>query len=346
MKTVSVVMATYNGGRFISEQLKSLADQDTLPAELIIADDGSTDRTLKIVEDFSGTAPFPVVVKRNEQRLGYGENFLSAARLATGDIVAFCDQDDVWHPTKLTIAVGRISDEGADLLVHAAGVIDQDGHRTGIFSQGITKRHVYQPLELGPWVVLYGCCMVFSRKLLTIIDSDRRGGHTFEHEGLLSHDLWIYFLATSLGRVAVDNRPLIDYRQHQANVTPSILAGGPRVWLRSLGTAADPRLRRDSIAEHRSRILHELGASSEDMLVRQAATHAAHYWRSIARFEHSRIEFYAAEPITSRAKMCAELVRSGGYRIFRSGGLGPRLLLKDILVGVLHGRQLAHRLTR
>ena len=97
--TVSVVMATYNGAAFIDEQLRSLAAQTVLPSELVVSDDGSTDGTLVHVERFAEVAPFPVLVLRNTEPLGYGENFLRAARLATGDCIALCDQDDVWLPT-------------------------------------------------------------------------------------------------------------------------------------------------------------------------------------------------------------------------------------------------------
>ena len=76
-----------------------------LPAELIVSDDGSDDGTPDVVARFARDAPFPVVVRRNDRPRGYGENFLGALELATGEFVAFCDQDDVWHPTKLEAAL-------------------------------------------------------------------------------------------------------------------------------------------------------------------------------------------------------------------------------------------------
>jgi glycosyltransferase involved in cell wall biosynthesis len=77
---ISVALCTYNGGRFLREQLESLASQSVLPAELQVGDDGSTDNTLEIVEEFARTAPFPVGIARNERQLGYGENFIQTAR--------------------------------------------------------------------------------------------------------------------------------------------------------------------------------------------------------------------------------------------------------------------------
>lgn len=339
LPTVSVVMATYNGDRFLAEQLRSLTFQTLLPTELIVSDDGSEDATLEQVEAFRRTAPFPVVVRRNERRLGYGENFLTAAQAAQGEYIAFCDQDDVWHPAKLQTAVSTLDRTGADLFVHAATVIDEGGRRQGLFDQNITAPAVHPPLVLGPWSVFYGFTMVFSRRLFELVDVRRRGPHTFEHEGELSHDLWIYFLATSLGRVALDDRPLVEYRRHGRNMTPHVLGGGLRSWTASLGPAADPGLRRDQIAAHRAALMDELRSTATAGSTQEAAGRAADYWRRIARSEAARLGFYAADRGLRRAAGCGALIRAGGYRSFRHGGLGSRLLLKDVVAGVLRVRR-------
>ncbi len=345
MTNVSVVMATYNGADFISEQLDSLAAQTRLPDELVVSDDGSSDVTVEIVRRFRRRAPFPVVVRQNHQRLGYGENFLSAACLATGDYIAFCDQDDIWHPDKIAISFGELVSTGADLFVHTATMIDRSGQRIGHFSQGISKKAVYAPLHLPPWSVFYGCTMMFPRRLLGVFDISRRGAHTFEHHGQLSHDLWIYFLATTLGRVIVDSIPLIDYRQHGANATPSITSTGPRAWVHSLGVAAHPKLPRAAVAEHRAQLLEELTGKVTDPELAGTAGRAARYWRKISRYERARLDMYAGRTLAARAHDCARLIGSGGYRPFDCGGLGRQLLLKDVLVGLLQlhqpNRQLA-----
>ena len=98
---ISIAMATYNGSKYLREQLDSLAAQTLPPCELVVTDDGSTDDTLGILDRFRRRAPFPVHLHRNEQRLGYRDNFLKAAQLCSGELIAFCDQDDVWMPDKL-----------------------------------------------------------------------------------------------------------------------------------------------------------------------------------------------------------------------------------------------------
>lgn len=341
MGTVSVVMATFSGASFIDEQLLSLAAQTSLPFELIVSDDGSADGTLDIVDEFRKDSPFPVTVVRNDQRLGYGENFLKAASLADGEYIAFCDQDDVWHPDKLATALERLSQTDADLFVHTVRAVDRDRNVIGLFSQGIRRNAVHSALQLAPWSVFYGCSMVFPKNLLTLVDPARRGRHTFEYQGMLSHDLWVYFLATSLGTVVLESRPLLDYRQHHGNATPHAIRAGSRfrAWTSSLGLAADPKLARNEIARGRSAIMDELSIRSSEVPVRQAAKRAAAYWRTIARYEDARLELYSATGVPRRVQSCFRLVRFGGYRAFHKGGLGHQLLLKDLLVGVLQARR-------
>ena len=94
----------------------------------------------------------------------------------------------------------------------------------------------------------------------------------------MSHDLWVNFLATTLGRVVVVTTPLMDYRQHGGNAV-NITARGPRVWVRSLGIAPHPKLPRAAVAEDRAQLLDELGRSTSDPELGRTATRAAAYWR-------------------------------------------------------------------
>jgi glycosyltransferase involved in cell wall biosynthesis len=97
----SVAMCTYNGGRYLGEQLESLLTQHRLPDELVVCDDGSTDCTVALLEKFAAKAPFPVRFFQNPLNLGYSRNFAQAMRICDGDLIALADQDDVWYPEKL-----------------------------------------------------------------------------------------------------------------------------------------------------------------------------------------------------------------------------------------------------
>lgn len=103
MSRISIAMCTYNGARFLQEQLASIAAQQRLPDEMVVCDDGSTDTTLEILEKFSQTVSFPVRIVRNPVNLGSTKNFEQAMRLCTGDLIALSDQDDVWLPHKLAV---------------------------------------------------------------------------------------------------------------------------------------------------------------------------------------------------------------------------------------------------
>ncbi len=153
---ISVAMATFNGETFLREQLDSLSQQELLPYELIVGDDGSTDRTLEIIEDFAVKAPFPVRITSNPKNLGFGDNFLAAAQRCTGDWIAFCDQDDVWLPNKLSDCAAAI-EAHPDLcqVLQRAELCDVELNYLGrIFpSFGITGVHDANS-QFGFWVWL------------------------------------------------------------------------------------------------------------------------------------------------------------------------------------------------
>jgi glycosyltransferase involved in cell wall biosynthesis len=104
---ISVALCSYNGEKYIEQQLRSIANQTRLPAELVICDDCSTDSTVAIIETFAKSAPFEVKYVANEknvgsERKGITRNFEKATRLCTGSFIALCDQDDAWFPEKLS----------------------------------------------------------------------------------------------------------------------------------------------------------------------------------------------------------------------------------------------------
>ena len=109
-KTSSVVVATYNGEKYIKEQLESIISQTKIPDEILIFDDGSTDKTEEIILGFiceNGCQDF-VKYKKNEKNKGYAKNFLDGALLATGDYIFFCDQDDIWMHDRVEIMLDTI----------------------------------------------------------------------------------------------------------------------------------------------------------------------------------------------------------------------------------------------
>jgi glycosyltransferase involved in cell wall biosynthesis len=115
--SIAVVMATFNGEEWLDTQLQSLANQTRLPDRLVISDDGSTDDTVKISQEFARSAPFEVVLLEGP-RAGYGENFWFAGKHAETDIIAWCDQDDFWYPQKLQLCEQLMVGHGVQFLSH------------------------------------------------------------------------------------------------------------------------------------------------------------------------------------------------------------------------------------
>lgn len=100
---VSIALCTFNGARYLSEQLASFVTQERLPDEVVVCDDRSTDATPALLERFAQDAPFAVRQVHNPENLGYRRNFAQAMDLCTGDLIALSDQDDVWYPGKLRV---------------------------------------------------------------------------------------------------------------------------------------------------------------------------------------------------------------------------------------------------
>lgn len=126
-KTVSVIMGTYNGAKYIREQLDSILSQTYPIKEIIIQDDGSTDDTVAICEEYA--RKFPMIrFSRNEHNLGFNLNFQTAAMKAIGDFVAISDQDDVWFPTKIEKQVGAIGEHDLCFSTHLRGEDMQHTH--------------------------------------------------------------------------------------------------------------------------------------------------------------------------------------------------------------------------
>lgn len=224
--TLAVVLATFNGAAFVGEQLESLARQTCPPDELIVSDDGSSDDTVAIVRCFARSAPFPVLVTEGP-RSGLADNFWQAAQLSRADLIAWCDQDDVWAPDKLEQCVRAIEAHGAELVTHSALVTDARLAPSGRRFPDYRHTRVRRPLEGDPWYVPPGFATVFSRSLLEDVPWDRRP-RSHQYEAPTSHDHSVALLAFGTARRVELEPALARYRQHGGNA-----AGAPK--LRGIG---------------------------------------------------------------------------------------------------------------
>jgi glycosyltransferase involved in cell wall biosynthesis len=215
---VSVALCTYNGSRFLGEQLRSIAEQTTLPCELIICDDGSTDSTPEIVGVFADEAPFPVHFLRNETTLGSTKNFEKALRLCSGDAIALCDQDDLWHKDKIECL---------------ARVLENEPDVGGVFSDALLVDENSEPMSKSLWETKRFTsrrqAAVNDRRSapLSLLDRNEVTGATFLFRSVFVqavtpipsewvHDAWIALLIATQAQLRALPARLVSYRLHSA----------------------------------------------------------------------------------------------------------------------------------
>jgi glycosyltransferase involved in cell wall biosynthesis len=341
MMSVSIVMATYNGQNQIHRQLDSLASQRCRPAELVVTDDRSEDRTTSVVAEFARTASFPVRLYCNDDRLGYRGNFMRGARHCQSELVAFCDQDDWWHPNKLEACVAGFNEPTIDLVYHSADVVNVHGQSIGSLDRfapgnGIIPRVATATPMNNP----YGCTMVFRRSLLDFANLWPMSlDHNWAGEPM-AHDQWVYFMACLFGSVRYLNERLISYVQHGNN---TIGWRGQRTWSRALRSVfenhATQYARYGLAAERRAEILDRIQLECNSSH-RARVADAAEYFRALSRLFAERNSLYTASDWRARAKAFQSVLSRGGYS--RAWGLNGQSLCKDACLGILIGPMLPH----
>ncbi|HEX6624373.1 MAG TPA: glycosyltransferase family 2 protein [Pyrinomonadaceae bacterium] len=224
----SVAMCTYNGARFLREQLDSIAAQTRPPDELVVCDDRSTDGTTDLVAAFAAAARFPVRLHVNTENLGSTKNFDRAVSLCTGDLIALADQDDVWLPRKLELSEGALAaSPRAGLVFTDAEVVDERLAPLGFtlwqrinFSEeekALIRRGRGFDVLLEHNVVT-GATMAFRAELRDLV-------LPIPTEGRLIHDGWIALLAAAVSDLAFVELPLVQYRQHEAQQLGAVKGG-------------------------------------------------------------------------------------------------------------------------
>jgi glycosyltransferase involved in cell wall biosynthesis len=214
---LSVALCTYNGARFLSEQLESIAAQSTLPHELVISDDCSSDSTVDIIREFAAGAPFPVSLSVNDSRLGSTKNFEKAISLCQFEVIALCDQDDVWHPQKLSrVAEVFHRDERIGAVFSDAELIDENSQCLGntLWSSILFSQREQKCFESGE-----GLDVLLKHTLVpgaTMAFRSRFRGLVLPIPSKQIHDLWITMLIASVQHLAPLRHALIRYRQHEA----------------------------------------------------------------------------------------------------------------------------------
>ena len=212
--TISIALCTYNGERFLSRQLASIRHQTIPPYELIVCDDCSTDRTIEIVRAFAASVAFPVRITRNEHNLGFVANFEHAIRLCEADLIALCDQDDIWYPVRLERSLQEFTtDPELGLVFSDADIIDDQDQLTGMqlwTSFGFVGKRKEQMLS-GDYTVLVKNRFVTGA---TVMFRSRLRENCLPVGSGWLHDEWIVAIAAAVAGVRPIDSALIRYRKH------------------------------------------------------------------------------------------------------------------------------------
>jgi glycosyltransferase involved in cell wall biosynthesis len=229
--SISVVMATYNGERFLPEMLESLAAQTRPPDELVVRDDASDDGTVGILKAFARRVPFRVEVIAGTERLGYAQNFATAGRACSGRAIFFADQDDTWRPAKVATVTQQLGRRRAPRAVfHDFALIDPGGKpRTPSFYDLLAER------GYPPDAALKGCTMAVTRGFVDLWGWPPAGSR-------VSHDFWVALLATAFGQRRNLTQPLVDHRLHDGNASGWIPDDSSRAFTRAGDGSSPARL--------------------------------------------------------------------------------------------------------
>ncbi|HXB92267.1 MAG TPA: glycosyltransferase family 2 protein, partial [Puia sp.] len=204
---VSIILGTWNGESFLHEQLDSLFLQTYQNVQIIAIDDGSSDRTVEILNEYASRHRNMQVVV-NEANLGFVKNFEKGARLSAGDLISFCDQDDWWHPQKIERMVA--ARDNHPMIFCDSALCDEHLQPMGRnISDLVHQQSFYDCRQLCVFSRMYGHAIVVTRDLF-------EKATPFIKE--MPHDGWLAFHATLYGGAKFLPEPLVKYRQHAANV--------------------------------------------------------------------------------------------------------------------------------
>lgn len=204
---ISVCMATYNGEKYIYEQLKSILNQLNTNDEVILSDDYSTDNTIEIIKSFNDSR---IRIIFNENEKGYTSNFENALKHAQGDIIFLSDQDDVWMDGKVESMVEKLL--SSDLVVSDVEIVDENlnliepSHfklhkvKTGFMHNFLATRYI-------------GASMAFKKEVL------KKALPFPKQKKLCAHDYWLTIIGEAYFKVELIENPTLKYRRHLSNAS-------------------------------------------------------------------------------------------------------------------------------
>jgi len=313
----SVVLATFNGALYLPEQLESIRRQVRPPDELVVSDDGSSDSTREVIAAFAAESPFPVRLLDGPKQ-GCAQNFWTAASLTSGDVIAWSDQDDVWHRDKLAISLDALATTRADMVSHAASVVGPGLQPLGRRYPAYATTRVLGPLQGDPLHVPPGFASAFRRSVFDEIAWDGRP-QSHQHKYPLPHDHAVSLMVFARHKRVELRDVLAQYRQHGSNLAGAPRTSGLSTQLR--GAVQTPGANYQELADRL------VGYAA--WLERSDAHEAGRYFRRFAEKALLRSQVRDAPQISARCVSLGEGLWTGAYRSPHHAGFGPKAFAND-----------------
>lgn len=314
---VSVAMCTYNGARYVLDQIDTILNQTLVPDEIVISDDASQDGTLEVIEEHlrelrhAGTIIPSFVILRNTTPLGVTANFAQAISATSGEVVFLCDQDDRWAPTKVQIMSTVFTSDHSVLLAFSdATLINGEGLQVaGSLFRRLTlsaqERVALRSRRAVPVLikrnVVTGATVAFRRSLLEI-------ALPFPESWV--HDEWLSMLAALRDGLNLVDGALTEYRLHETNQ----IGARKRTLLYRVRRTFEPRSERNRRLQQRS---NDLADALEDRNITPNSDYR-HFVSRKARFDQVRLSLPASR--LRRLPTIFTELRRGNYRHYSSQG--------------------------
>lgn len=208
MDKVQILLSTYNGEKYLEQQLESIFKQKNVLVDVLVRDDGSSDTTIQIIHAFQRKYPIRLITGSN---IGFAKSFWLLVNEADDhDFYAFCDQDDYWLEDKLYAAILNIKrHECGKPILYTSNVVAVDENLNTLSDKGFPVDKVLSYADSLRISVLPGCTFVFNHKLLNQMKRYKKK--------LIAHDWLTYLIANSIGKVIYDPVSYIYYRIHSGN---------------------------------------------------------------------------------------------------------------------------------
>ena len=220
---ISIILATFNGEKFIKKQLKSIKEQSLIPDEVLIFDDCSVDNTTDIIEKFiSDNFLRNWKLHINEENLGYTKNFLTGVLETKGDVIFLCDQDDIWQKNKLKeMSIVMEGNTNIVSLCSQFETINEEDTiirwKNRLINTKKNSKIQIKKLDFQSYAIvgrILGCTMCFRKNVIKHINIDNK-----VISSISSHDSYINIIASALGDICVLNKVLTRYRIHSDNTS-------------------------------------------------------------------------------------------------------------------------------